>query len=157
VVVGTSPEPKTAFVLAFDRQTLKLVALERYGTRDAAMPALFRHNDDGEFATVVEAESEATLRSTRDLEEIARELRQSWERGEAELMHIASIIAGLAYPERRVLELCDPMDGLRLTNGEAAAEIGCSVRTVRRLRQQGWRNVMTRLDQTGFPNADRSR
>jgi hypothetical protein len=50
VVSETSPEPKTAFVLAFDRQSLKLVALERYGPRDAAMPALFRHNDDGELA-----------------------------------------------------------------------------------------------------------
>jgi DNA-directed RNA polymerase specialized sigma24 family protein len=106
---------------------------------------------------VVEAESEATLCSTRDLEKIARELRRSWERGEAELKHIASIIAGLAYPERRVLELCDPMDGLRLTDSEAAAEIGCSARTVRRLRQQGWRNVMTRLDQRGWPDADGSR
>jgi DNA-directed RNA polymerase specialized sigma24 family protein len=106
---------------------------------------------------VVEAESEATLRSTRGLQEIARELRQSWERSEAELKLIASIIAGLAYPERRVLELCGGMDGLRLTDGEAAAEIGCSVRTVRRLRQQGWSNVIARLHQAGWPNADRSR
>jgi hypothetical protein len=76
VVSGASPEPKTAFVLAFDRQTLKLVALERYETGDAAMPALFRRNDEGKLAIVVEAESEATLRATHDLEEIARELRR---------------------------------------------------------------------------------
>ena len=100
------------------------------------MPALFRHNDEGELATVVEAESEATLRSTRDLEEIARTSAIVGTR-RSRAMHIASIIAGLAYPERRVLELCDPMDGLRLTDGEAAAEIGCSVRTVREASPAG--------------------
>ncbi len=120
------PRQRPALAPAFDRQTLRLVALEGYGTRDAAIAALFGHNDDGKLATVVEAEDEATLRATRDLQEIAQDLGQSWERGEAELKLIASIIAGLAYPERRVLELCGGMDGPSLTDHEAAAEIGCS-------------------------------
>ena len=39
------------------------------------MLALFRHDGKGRLATVVRAENEATLRATRDPEEIAQELR----------------------------------------------------------------------------------
>jgi DNA-directed RNA polymerase specialized sigma24 family protein len=142
VVSETPREPKTAFVLAFDRETRELVALERYATTNAAVLALFRHNDKGRLATVVKAENEATLRATRDFKEVAQELPQSWERGEADFKRIASIIAGLPYPERRVLELCQTIHSRSLTGAEAAAEIGCSVRTLRKLYRQGMAKVM---------------
>jgi hypothetical protein len=78
VVSGTSLEPTTVFLLAFDRQTLELVALEWYPTRDAAIRALIRHDrDEGHLATAVGAESEVAVRATHDLEEIAGELRAS--------------------------------------------------------------------------------
>jgi hypothetical protein len=92
-VSGTSPEQKTTFAVAFDRQTLELVALERYATTDAALAALDRHEDDGKLAVVIDSENEATLRTTHDLEEIARELRQEEEWAEADDKLTASIIA----------------------------------------------------------------
>jgi hypothetical protein len=147
VVPGTSFEPNTAFLLAFDRQTLELVALERYSSDDAAIPALFRHRDEGELATVLSAESEAALRATHDLEELARELRQSYERREAERRRLESAMASLPYLERRVLELCGPWTWRPRSTAEAAAEIGLSVRALRRLWQQGWREVLARLDE----------
>ena len=158
-VSETPREPKTAFVLAFDRETLEIVAPERYATTNAAMLALFRHDGKGRLATVVKAENEATLRATRDLEEIAQELRQSWERDEADFTRIASIIAGLPYPERRVVELCQTSHTRSRTEAAeaAAAEIGCSIRTVRKLYRQGMAKVMVQLDETGWPNADGAR
>jgi DNA-directed RNA polymerase specialized sigma24 family protein len=141
----------------FDRETLELVSIERYATTNACMLALLRHTEDGKLATAVEAENEATLRATRDLEEIARDLRQSWERDEAELNHISSTIAGLPYPERRMLELCRRIHSKSLTEAEAAAEIGCSVRTVRKLYRQGIAKVMTQLNETGWSIANGAR
>jgi hypothetical protein len=65
----------------------------------------------GKLATVVEAESEGILRATHDLEEIAPELRQSWDEAEAHHQLLRELIAGLPYPERRVLELCSSPGG----------------------------------------------
>lgn len=149
-----SAEPKAAFLLAFDPDTLELVVLRRYHSANAALPALFRQNDEGKLATVVEAESEAALRATRDVEEIAWELRRSWERGEANGKLLREIVASLPYPERRVFELCDKLDGPSLSEAEAAAEIGCSVKTVRRLRQRAGGKVMFRFEQECRRNAD---
>jgi hypothetical protein len=147
VVSETSLEPKTVFVVAFDRQTLELVALERYPTGDAAVPALFRQNDDGKLVMILEAESEAALRARHDLEDIARGLRQSWERAEAERERVDSIIASLPYLERRVLELCGPWTFSPRSTAEAAGEMGLSTTAVSRLWQQGWREVLARLDE----------
>jgi len=63
-------------------------------------------------------------------------------------------VADLPYPERRVFELCNNVEGQSLTEVEAAAEIGCSVRTVRRLRQRGGAKVMIRFEEERRPNAD---
>jgi DNA-directed RNA polymerase specialized sigma24 family protein len=139
---GMSLKPKTAFLLAFDRLTLELVVLRRYHSVNAALPALTRQNDEGRLAIVVEAENEAALRATHDLEEIALELRQSYDRGEADMRALKAAIAGLPYPERRVLELCSSPDGPRLTHAEAAAEIGCSAKTVKRVWDRGMRKAM---------------
>ena len=154
VVFEPSPESKAAFLLAFDRETLEPVVLRRYHSAKAAIPALFRQSDEGKLATVVEAESEAILRATRDLAEIAQELRRSWERGEAQHKLLKEIVVDLPYPERRVLELCHNLEGHSVTEAEAAAEIGCSVRTVRRLRQRGGVKVVSRFEEELRRNAD---
>jgi hypothetical protein len=62
-----------SLLLDFDRHTLELGALRAVSDRLWAIPGLLRHSDQGELAIVVEAESEATLRATHDLDEIARE------------------------------------------------------------------------------------
>ena len=154
VVFAPSTEPHAAFLLSFDRETLALVVFRQYHSANAAIPAFFREEDEGKLATVVEAESEATLLATRDLAEIAQELRQSWERAEAQHKRLKEIVADLPYPERRVFELCNNVEGQSLTEVEAAAEIGCSVRTVRRLRQRGGAKVMIRFEEERRPNAD---
>jgi len=155
VVFEPSSEPKAAFLLSFDRETLELVVLRQYQSVNGAIPAIFREEDEGKLATVVKAESEAILRKTCDLGEIASKLRRSRERGKA-LEHdlLQKAVASLPYPERRVLQLCDNPDGQSLTEAEAAAEIGCSVRTVRRLRQRGGAKVLSRLGQELRRNAD---
>ena len=131
------------------------VVFRQYHSANAAIPAFFREEDEGKLATVVEAESEAILHTTHDLREIASKLRRSRERGKA-LEHdlLQKAVASLPYPERRVLQLCDNPDGQSLTEAEAAAEIGCSVRTVRRLRQRGGAKVLSRLGQELRRNAD---
>jgi DNA-directed RNA polymerase specialized sigma24 family protein len=85
---------------------------------------------------------------------MAWELRRSWERAEANGKLLRGIVAGLPYPERRVFELCNDPDGQSLTEAEAAAEIGCSVKTVRRLRQRGGAKIMYRFEQECRRNAE---
>jgi hypothetical protein len=65
-------ERSTAFLLAFDPETLELVVLRRYHSVNAAIPAMIRESDLGKLATILEAESEATLRATGDIEGIGR-------------------------------------------------------------------------------------
>jgi DNA-directed RNA polymerase specialized sigma24 family protein len=125
--------PGSYLQVAFDRETLELVAVKEYKTFEEAVEAL--DGDDRKVDVVIEAESEESIRARADLGEIARAARR---RGDSqdELIKraLAAAIASLPYAERRVLELCDSADGPKLT--EAAAEIGCSRRTVRGLRRR---------------------
>jgi DNA-directed RNA polymerase specialized sigma24 family protein len=152
-VFELSAEPKAAFLLAFDPETLELVVLRRYHSANAALPALFRQNDEGKLATIVQAENEAALRAMHDIEKIARGLRQRCDEGERNARKLKAVIASLPYPERRVFELCDKLDGQSLSEAGAAAEIGCSVKTVRRLRRRAGGKVMFRFEQECRRNA----
>jgi hypothetical protein len=90
------------FHVVFNRDTLELVAVEPYRTLEEAVPAFSRNWAVRTVEAVIEAESEESLHARYDLEEIARELRDLRDRGEASLRRFDAAVARLPYAERRV-------------------------------------------------------
>jgi RNA polymerase sigma factor (sigma-70 family) len=130
------------FVLAFDRQTRELRASEGYEDMESALSRMSEPDTDpSTFAVIVEADDEQSLRAQygEELTEIAELALSAKERGEASDQAMRKAVATFPHPERRVLSLrLWGHDDTPLTPKEIASEIGCSVRTVKKLEKRAF-------------------
>jgi RNA polymerase sigma factor (sigma-70 family) len=136
-------------VLVFNHKTRELRASEQYEDPESADRRMIELNADPSTCVAqVEADDEQSLRAQfgeklTDFAELAHYLKASAEASE-EAMREA--VATFPPPERRVISLSIwGRDGTPLTHKEIASEIGCSVRTVKKLEKRAFTKLMDAL------------
>jgi DNA-directed RNA polymerase sigma subunit (sigma70/sigma32) len=137
------------FVLVFDRQTRELRASERYEDMESAALRM-TELDTGPSTCVitVEADDEQSLRVQygEKLTEIAERAHYVKESVEASEEAMRETVATFPQPERRIISFfLWGRDDTRLTREEIASEVGCSVRTVKKLEKRAFAKLMDRL------------
>jgi RNA polymerase sigma factor (sigma-70 family) len=134
------------FVLLFDRQTPELRASERCEDMESACLRMNELDaDPSTCLSTVEADDEQSLRAQygEELTEIAERALYVKENAEASEQTMREAVARFLQPERRVISLSLwGRDGTPLTPKEIASEIGCSVRTVKKLEKRAFTKLM---------------
>jgi RNA polymerase sigma factor (sigma-70 family) len=134
------------FVLVFDRHTRELRASERYEDMESAGDHMTELDaDPSTCVCTVEADEEQGLRAQygEGLTEIAERALYVKESAEASEGAMREAVATFPQPERRVISLSLwGRDGTPLTRKEIASEIGCSVRTVKKLEKRAFTKLL---------------